>query len=117
MLRSRKYTKECLRGRLMIADDSSASAGSAPVPADLGAVRAKMICHGIDTSQYGPDETHKTHKVRLGAIYSTEGENKAFTESTPSGECWMQIAVGRPALEFFKPGKYYHVTFTEAPPK
>lgn len=85
------------------------------VEQEIGAVRAKMICHGIDTSQYGPGEKDKTHKVRLGAIYGKEGENKDFADATPSGECWMQINTSRPALSFFKPGKRYYVTFTEAP--
>jgi hypothetical protein len=54
-------------------------------------------------------------KIRLGAVYGGDGEDKHFSDATPSGECWMQINAGRPAARFFKPGKRYYVTFTEAP--
>lgn len=80
---------------------------------EITSVVAKMICHAIDTSKWS--ETQSTHKVRLGAIYGKEGENKDFCDATPSGECWMQISTDRPALAFFKPGRAYYVTFTEAP--
>lgn len=81
----------------------------------IDAVVAKMQCNGIDTSKWGKGEAQATHKVRLGAIYGKEGENKDFADATPSGECWMQISAGRPALEFFEPGESYYVTFTKAP--
>lgn len=77
-------------------------------------VVAKMQCHTIDTTRWGDVPTAMSHKVRLGAVYGKEGENKDFADATPSGECWMQISDGRPALDFFKPGKRYYVTFTEA---
>jgi len=78
----------------------------------LGAVVAKMQVQSVETQRM----THTTqHKVKLGAIYGKEGENKDFADATPSGECWMQISDGRPAAEYFKPGKKYYVTFTEAP--
>ncbi len=77
------------------------------------AVVAKMQCSGIETNRWGPNQA--THKVCLGAIYGKEGENKDFADATPSGQCWMQISAGRPALEFFEPGKKYYVTFTPAP--
>ena len=75
-------------------------------------VVAKMKCNSTETSkhQYG-----QSMKVRLGAVYGTEGENKDFSAATPSGECWMQIDVGRPAAEFFEPGADYYVMFTKAP--
>lgn len=76
-------------------------------------VVAKMQCNGIESFRYGPGRS--TDKVRLGAIYGKEGENADFASATPSGECWMQIESGRPALAFFEPGKRYYVTFTEAP--
>lgn len=77
------------------------------------AVVAKMQCHSIETSRYGGDA--KQHKVQLGAIYGTSGENKDFSTATPSGACWMQISEGCKALDFFKPGECYYVTFTPAP--
>ena len=80
-----------------------------------GGVRAKMTCNGIESFQYGRDPKATTRKVRLGAVYGTEGENKDFADATPSGECWMMIDASRPALAFFEPGKKYYVTFTPAP--
>jgi hypothetical protein len=77
------------------------------------AVVAKMQCHAVESSKWAPNQV--THKVRLGAIYGKEGENKDFADATPSGECWMQINAGRPALDFFEPGARYYVTFTKAP--
>jgi hypothetical protein len=82
---------------------------------EVGAVRAKMRCNGIDTSRWGKFEGQQTVKVRLGAIYGTEGENKDFTTATPSGECWMNIDASRPAADYFEPGEDYYVTFTKAP--
>lgn len=79
----------------------------------ITSVVAKMQCGSIETSRHS--ETYVQHKVNLGAIYGKEGENKDFADATPSGACWMQISDGRPALDFFKPGKRYYVTFTEAP--
>lgn len=78
-------------------------------------VVAKMTCNATETVRYGQFENQQTHKVRLGAVYSQTGENKDFADATPSGECWMSISDGRPAAHFFKPGKKYYVTFTEAP--
>ncbi len=77
------------------------------------AVVAKMQCTFVESTNYGGSAPQ--HKVKLGAIYGKEGENKDFADATPSGECWMQISDGRPALMFFKPRKRYYVTFTEAP--
>lgn len=80
----------------------------------ITSVVAKMACRGIDSTKHS--STYMDHKVRLGAVYSNkEGENKDFSDATPSGECWMQISAGRAALDFFEPGKKYYVTFTEAP--
>lgn len=81
----------------------------------MDAVKAKMSCHGIETNRYGQEEKQAHHKVKLGAVYGSAGENKDFADATPAGECWMMISPGRAALEFFKPGKNYYVTFTEAP--
>lgn len=75
-------------------------------------VIAKMVCNTLGTTQYA---FGSQTKVTLGAVYSASGENKDFCNATPSGECWMQISDGMPAASFFKPGKKYYVTFTEAP--
>lgn len=83
----------------------------------LRSVVAKMQCNVIETAEYGPPSQYSPqYKVKLGAVYGKEGENKDFADATPSGECWMQINKERPALTFFKPGKSYYVTFTEADP-
>jgi len=76
------------------------------------AVVAKMKVGCIESSrhQYGTQT-----KVRMGAVYSDKGENAAFSKATPSGECWMNIDADAPALDFFKPGESYYVTFTKAP--
>lgn len=79
---------------------------------ELSAVVAKMQCNNVDTSR---NAYCQQHKVQLGAVCSDTGENKHFADATPSGECWMNISHGRPAVDFFKPGKKYYVTFTEAP--
>lgn len=78
----------------------------------MEAVRAKVQCRSMETTDFGG---WKQNKVQLGAVYGTTGENADFSDATPSGECWMVISNGRPAAEFFKPGKTYYVTFTEAP--
>lgn len=75
-------------------------------------VVAKMRCNEVTTSRFS--ETSKQHKVQMGAVYGYEGENAAFTKATPSGALWMNIDDSAPALDFFKPGKSYYVTFTEA---
>lgn len=68
-------------------------------------VRAKMKCHAVEHFEYGS-------KIRLGAVYGNNGENKDFADATPAGECWMQISNGRPAGQLFEPGKEYYVDFT-----
>lgn len=67
-------------------------------------VRAKMHC------------TAGGNEVRMQAVYSQTGENADFADATPSGDLRMMISPGRPAAEFFQPGKTYYVDFTEAPP-
>lgn len=79
----------------------------------MDAVRAKMQCNRTEVSDYGNGATYtKTH---FGAVYGKEGENSDYAKATPAGECWLQIDQDRPASGFFKPGKKYYVTFTEAP--
>lgn len=80
-------------------------------------VVAKMKCHECPQGDQIDDQTQK---VRLGAVYEPdEGkralpENAVFGKATPWGECVMGIA-NPAAKEFFKPGKSYYVSFTEAP--
>jgi hypothetical protein len=81
---------------------------------EVKAVVCKMRCSVLETTNYGPGCAPQL-KVKLGAIYGTEGENKDFADATPSGECWMNINAGRPAAEFFDPQSDYYVTFTKVP--
>lgn len=81
---------------------------------ELNGVVAKMQCHNVESSK---SQYSHQHKVKLGAVCSDTGENKDFADATPSGECWMNISNGRPALDFFEPGAEYYVTFTKAPKK
>lgn len=76
------------------------------------AVVAKMVCSTLETHEYAHGANRK---VQLGAVCGKDGENAAFTKYTPSGACWMNIDSAAPAAQFFKPGKKYYVTFTEAP--
>jgi hypothetical protein len=61
-----------------------------------------------------------TCKVSFGAVWegSTEkqqaSENAVFGKWTPSGSISLSLA-NPAAADFFKPGKKYYVTFTEAP--
>lgn len=83
----------------------------------LEKVVAKMQCH-YNQPQANSDQDF--HTLRLGAVYAgyekdkENGENAVFGKWTPFAECNMSIA-NPAANEFFKEGKKYYVTFTEAP--
>jgi len=72
-------------------------------------VRAKFSCNSVDHFPFG----YKT--ARFSAIYSEKGENKDFTESTPSGTLEISISGKTKAANFFEPGNLYYLDFTEAP--
>lgn len=80
-------------------------------------VVCKMQCNEV------PEELQITDAVQavgLGAVWEPdEGkrelpENAVFGNATPWGSIRMGIA-NPDAKYFFKPGKKYYVTFTEAP--
>jgi hypothetical protein len=80
-------------------------------------VVAKMQCHITPSSE---DITEHPQEVRFGAVWTPdEGErakpeNALFGNATPWGE--IRLGIANPlAKEFFKQGKQYYVTFTEAP--
>jgi len=83
----------------------------------LDQVVAKMQCH---TNQPLPNNAEGFHSIRLGAVYAgyekdkANGENAVFGKWTPFAECNMSIT-NPDANAFFKEGKKYYVTFTEAP--
>lgn len=81
----------------------------------LGAVRAYFACNTVQTTRHGLGKPQ--HKVTFGAMYGDKqgSLSKDYCDATPSGECWMNITDGYPAIGFFKPGKKYFLTFTEAP--
>lgn len=80
---------------------------------EITAVRAKMTCNNLGQSSPGG----AVNKVELGCVYSAADatENANFTKYTPWGGCTLGIDADAPAASFFKPGKKYYVTFTEAP--
>ena len=83
----------------------------------LDKVVAKMQCH---SNQEQPNSAEGFHSLRFGACYAgyekdkEAGENAVFGKYTPFAECNMSVC-NPAANEFFKEGKKYYVTFTEAP--
>lgn len=79
-------------------------------------VVCKMQCHEAPL----PDEiTDAPQPVGLGAVWvpdeqeRLQPENAVFGNATPWGS--MRLGIANPeAKKFFKPGKKYLVTFTEA---
>ena len=67
-----------------------------------------MVCNSVKIFQ-------GSIEVQLTAVYSTTGENKDFTDATPSGSLTMSIIKDKPAASAFEPGKSYYVDFSEAP--
>lgn len=59
---------------------------------------------------------NKQTYVRMHAVYETDpnSPNKAFCDATPSGDFSLWITNGLPAASFFRPGKKYLLTITEA---
>lgn len=86
-------------------------------------VIAKMQCHensGTARAPANKDDSPSCARIRLGAVFEGTPEGQAASENaifgfwTPMGSVEMGIC-NPPAAEFFKPGKKYYVTFTEAP--
>lgn len=71
-------------------------------------VRAKFEC--ISITDFGNAE-----EIKMRAVYSDKGENKAFTEATPSGEFSIRIDRDAPAFGKYKVGQHYYLDITEAP--
>lgn len=83
-------------------------------------VVCKMHCHSNEAHpQSDPEQPHLA-QIQLGAVWegSTEAqrasENAIFGHWTPCASTSLTIR-NPEASEFFKPGKRYYVTFTEAP--
>lgn len=71
-------------------------------------IKAKFRCNSITEHEGGNKE------VKMVAVYSTTGENADFTKYTPSGQFSMNISPETAAVNYFKPGKEYYLTFEEA---
>lgn len=69
-------------------------------------VRAKFQCNSVEEFSHGK-------RVKLSAVYGTEGENKDFTDATPSGTIEISISGDVPAADFFKPGEEVYVDFVK----
>jgi hypothetical protein len=84
-------------------------------------VVAKMVCHANEIHpQYSDAEQPHLAQIRLGAVWegSTEAqrasENAIFGHWTPCAS--VDLTIRNPdASAFFKAGKSYYVTFSEAP--
>ncbi len=78
-------------------------------------VIAKMQCQEVPAAI---DES--VQKVAFGAVYEPDNgkrelpENAIFGKATPWGSVVMGVA-NPEAKKFFKQGKRYYITFTEAP--
>ena len=83
-------------------------------------VVAKMQCHGNTSVPQSDVEQPHLFSISLGGVWegSTEAqrksENAIFGHWTPMADLKMSIR-NPAAAEFFKPGKKYYLTFTEAP--
>lgn len=83
------------------------------------AVVCKMICNEVPTAEQAQDDN--TYPVGFGVVWEPDAgkrelpENAVFGKYTPWGSA--RLGIGNPgAKQFFKPGKAYYVTFTEADP-
>lgn len=83
-------------------------------------VVCKMQCHvKKEVPQSDPEQPHLA-QIKMGAVWEgstekqRESENAIFGFWTPSGE--INLTIRNPnASDFFKEGKKYYCTFTEAP--
>lgn len=80
-------------------------------------VRAKMKCSTVETVDWGGGPKNRQVKVKMGAVYGNDPshENRAFSDTTPSGSVELTIQGDKPAASMFEAGKEYYVDFTEAP--
>lgn len=74
----------------------------------MSTVRAKFKCDSVTQFGYGGKE------AKMSAVYGQQGENKDFTDATPSGQLSISISKDVPAANFFEPGQEYYLTFEKA---
>ena len=70
-------------------------------------VKAKFKCNSIQEFEHGK-------AAELNAIYDKEGENADFAKATPGGYMKINIDESTPAIDFFKLGGEYYLTFEKA---
>jgi len=73
----------------------------------MGIVLAKFKCTSVKEVEGGQKY------VELQATSGAAGDNKDFTDYTPSGKIEIMIAAGAPAQSHFAPGKKYFIQFDE----
>lgn len=73
----------------------------------MTSVRAKFHCNSIQ-------DLGSCVSVKLSAVTSTDGDNKDFTQYTPSGDFQISIDKEAAAAEFFYPGKNYYLDISQA---
>jgi len=74
----------------------------------MNTVRAKFQCQVVH--DFG-----KSKQAELFAVHDNGGENASFAKHTPGGSLSINIDEGTEAIDFFQPGKFYYLDFTEAP--
>lgn len=70
-------------------------------------VVAKFKCNSVTEYLYGKEAS-------FSAVYGNSGENKDFTDATPSGNLTIGISKDAKASDFFVPGGEYYLTFSKA---
>lgn len=70
-------------------------------------VLAKFKCLSIRSFEFGKE-------VEMSAVCGTSGENKDFTELTPSGQFKINVSNSAPAAQYFEPGEEYYFEITRA---
>lgn len=74
-------------------------------------IRAKMYVQekAQNGNQHG---AYEGGRVKLNPVYGDTPENKAFFQSTPSGQ--IEMSVSQAAFDLFELGAVYYVDFTMA---
>jgi len=74
----------------------------------MATVKAKFMCQSVTEFQSGDKE------VKFSAVYKDGTENGDYAKYTPSAELRMVINKETRAVDYFKPGGQYYLTFEAA---
>lgn len=74
----------------------------------MAQVKAKFICLSV-TEHHGGDK-----EAKLSAVYNDGTENADYAKYTPNAQLSITISKETKAVDYFKPGKQYYLTFDEA---